>query len=229
MQAAESTQHIFLECHITTRLWEWLEKGIEQNLDCSSCLQLILGSLGIGSKLVQNILNSVIIHTIWAIWIERNQRRFHNKQQAMSTTFNIILAEVKTSYSLSLIKGDSAIQDYRVAKLFNIPFKVKRSTPSQEVVWRPPSAGFVKINCDGSSIGSHPCGSLGIVLRDSSADFLGAIASNIGHASSVEAEFSASMLDLEKAKEMHLSHICLETDSLKVVVAFNKGLGFLGR
>lgn len=83
----------------------------------------------------------------------------------------------------------------------------------------------MKFNCDGSSIGSHPCGSLGIVLRDSHSNFLGAISSNIGHASSLEAEFSACMLAMEKAKEMHLMHICLETDSLKVVIAFNKGLG----
>jgi hypothetical protein len=80
----------------------------------------------------------------------------------------------------------------------------------------------VKINCDGSSIGVSPCGAIGIVFRDSRAKFLGAIASNIGHASAIKAEFSACMMAIEKAMELRLSHICIETDSIQVANAFNK-------
>jgi ribonuclease HI len=71
----------------------------------------------------------------------------------------------------------------------------------------------------------QPCGAVGIVLRDSMATFLGAIASNIGHASAIEAEFSAWMLAIEKARDMLLTHICLETDSIRVVKAFNNNIG----
>jgi hypothetical protein len=136
-------------------------------LDFTSCSQLLLCRVGVGSKMVQHILTSVIIHTIWAIWIERNQRYFHNKQQAMSSLFNHILAEVKLSYNYCLVKGESAMLDYKIAKLFNILFKVKRITHVKDVVWSPPSDGIVKFNCDGSSIGGQPCGSIVIVIRDS--------------------------------------------------------------
>lgn len=94
--------------------------------------------------------------------------------------------------------------DYKVAKLFNIPFKIQRFSPTREVVWCPPSSGRVKFNCDGSSVGGQPCGSIGIVIRDESYQFLGAISSNIGHATPLEAEFCVGMLAIEKAQEMHL-------------------------
>lgn len=143
----------------------------------------------------------------------------------MTTQFNTILSEVNQSYNLSLVKGSPAMLDYNVAKLFNIPFKVKRITPINGTSWKPRSVGVFKLNCDGSSIGSQPCGSIGIVIRDSDSNFLGAICSNIGHATPLEAEFSACMLAIERAQHMGLTNICLETDSLQVVNAFRTKMG----
>ena len=90
------------------------------------------------------------------------------------------------------------------------------------MTWTPPSAGVVKINCDGSSFGHNPCGAIGFVIRDSSCNFLGALARNIGQASSLEAEFCAFMLAIEKAKEMSIPCLWMETNSVIVVNAFYK-------
>jgi ribonuclease HI len=143
----------------------------------------------------------------------------------MSTLFNNVLVEVKLSFSLNLVKGDSAMQDYNITKLFNIPLKIKRITPAQDIAWIPPVGDIVKINCDGSSIGGQPCGDIGVVFRDSASHFLGALSSNIGHATSLDAEFCAGMVALEKAQSMHLMNIFLETDSIKVFTAFKKDHG----
>jgi len=89
-----------------------------------------------------------------------------------------------------------------------------------EVSWTPPSCGTIKFNCDGSSVGSKPCGAIGIVIRDSNFAFLGAISSNIGIASPIEAEFCAVMLAVETAMNLSMRNICLETDSITVVSAF---------
>jgi len=70
----------------------------------------------------------------------------------------------------------------------------------------------------------QPCGAVGIVIRNS-ATFIGAVSSNIGYASALEAEFSACMMAIEKAKDMQLHAIILETDSIRVVNAFNKNIG----
>lgn len=106
------------------------------------------------------------------------------------------------------------MQDYKISQLFHIPLKSKRVSPFTEIAWKPTSGGTIKFNCDESSIGAHPCGAIGIVIRDSNSVFLGAISSNIGYASPID-----------KAMAMSLSNICLKTDSIIVVNAFNKDVG----
>ena len=72
MNHSETSQHIFFTCPVTFQLWKWLCKGAYLSLDCSNCLTLLLGRIGVGSKMVQQTMNFAIIHTIWVIWIERN-------------------------------------------------------------------------------------------------------------------------------------------------------------
>ena len=177
------------------------------------------------SKFVQQILNTAIIHTIWIIWIERNQRNFHNKNQSMSTLFNHVLAEFKLNFNLCMVNCDSSMHDYHIARLFNIPFRSKRLSSARSIACKPPARDTVKFNCDGSVIGSHPCGAVGFVIINSHFDFLGAMVSNIGHASSLEAKFYDCLLAMEKAQHMNLTNICLEIDSLSVVSAFHKDVG----
>lgn len=69
----------------------------------------LMGSNGLGSKLVKQVTNDAIIHTIWSIWIDRNNRYFTDKQCSMSTLFNGILAEVHLSFELAIVKRSSAI------------------------------------------------------------------------------------------------------------------------
>lgn len=56
----------------------------------------------------------------------------------MSSIFNSMLAEVKLSFRLSLVHGASAMQDHKIAQLFNIPLKIKRISQVQDIVWCPP-------------------------------------------------------------------------------------------
>ena len=188
-------------------------------------VSLLLGGAGTGSKMVQQVLNSAVLHTIWCIWIERNHRYFSNVQMSMTSLFNVILAEVHLSFTLAISKGASDMLDYKVFRLVNLPLKTKRISIAKTVTWCPPSAGIVKIKCDGSSFGQNPCGAVGYVIRDSFCNFLGAMASNIGQASSLDAEFCAFMLATEKAKDMSFPRLWMETDSVAVVTAFYKDSG----
>lgn len=191
----------------------------------SSILSLVMSTSRISSRMVKQLVTSAIVHTIWSLWLERNQRYFSNKQQSMSSLFNSILAEVKLSYNLVISKGASSMQDFKVSRLFGIPVKTRHFTTIQEVSWTPPPAGCIKFNYDGSSFGSPPCGAVGVVIRDSFSKFLGAFAQNVGHATPLDAEFSACMFAMEKASALHLSDIWIETDSLGVVKAFKSQEG----
>lgn len=224
MNQVESSHHIIFDCEVTATLWEWLSKGVDLSLDLSSCQSLIMGVIGHGITMVQHVINSAIVHIILAIWIEINQKRFHNMHKSMTTLFNCILAEVKLSYTLVLAQGNSDMKDYKISRLFNILLRTKRIYVCKDIHWCPRTGGVIKFNCDGSSIGVQSNGAIGIVIR-SSTSFLGAIASNIGYATTLEAEFSACMRAIEKAKDMNLTDICLETDSIRVVNAYKKQIG----
>jgi len=67
MNHSETSHHIFFTCPITFQLWDWLKKGTDMGLDCSNCISLLIGRNGVGSKMVQQTVNSTIIHIIWAI------------------------------------------------------------------------------------------------------------------------------------------------------------------
>jgi len=174
---------------------------------------------------VNQLLTSAIVHTIWGIWIERNNIYFSNKLRSMCSIFNTLLAEAKLSFDLKLMHSFSAMQDFKIANLFRLPLKSKRLTPIQEVAWSPPPSGCIIINCVCSSFGNPACGSIGVIFRNSSSTFLGASAQNIGHASPLEAEFSACMFAIEKASDMHLFNICIETDSIIMANAFKSQEG----
>jgi len=121
---------------------------------------------------------------------------------------------------LVLAHGSTAMHDLRVSQLFGIPVKIKSIQPPQYSRRLPPDVGWVKVNCDGSYFGTNPNGSIGFVLRDSQANFVGAMVQNIGYTTPIEAEFCACMMAMEKAKELQLTHLWIETDSLIVVKAF---------
>jgi hypothetical protein len=77
-QSEETSLHIFLRCAITGQLWLWLMKGTDYILDLSSIQSL-------------HLINSAIVHIIWSIWIERNNRCFSNKHCSISFLFHTIL------------------------------------------------------------------------------------------------------------------------------------------
>lgn len=109
---AETSNHIFLHCPITTQIWDWLSKGTDHVLDLASGQQLLLSGTAWGNKLVQNIMSSAILHGIWCIWLERNNRYFNNQQSHMGSLINCIIAEVKQSFDLVLFNTDDAMSDF---------------------------------------------------------------------------------------------------------------------
>lgn len=169
---------------------------------------------------MHQIMHSAIIHTIWCIWLERNNMYFNGKCSYISHLINIIISEVKLSFTLVLTTGPAAMSDLKISLLFGIPMKLKRVTPAREICWTPSEEGCIKINCDGSTFENPSNGSIGFVIRNYKAEFMGAMTQNIGYASPLEAEFGACMLAMEKARELLFTNLWIETDSTVVVKAF---------
>jgi ribonuclease HI len=196
-------------------------KGTNRQLDLSNCCNLILGTSGIGSKLAQQLMTSAIVHVLWIIWIERNKRYFHGIHANIGTLINRVMSEVHLSFDLVLARGTSYMTDFCIAQLFHVPLRPPRTGVTTDIFWIHPKMGCIKINVDGSSYGSPSIGTIGAVLNIWQAGFLGCFVQNIGHATPLEAEFSALMFAIEKAVEQNLSVVWLDSDSLMVVNAFN--------
>lgn len=196
-------------------------KGTNRQLDLSNCCNLILGTSSIGSKLAQQLMTSAIVHVLWIIWIERNKRYFHGIHANIGTLINRVMSEVHLSFDLVLARGTSYMTDFCIAQLFHVPLRPSRTVVTTDIFWIHPKMGCIKINVDGSSYGSPSIGTIGAVLKIWEAGFLGCFVQNIGHATPLEAEFSALMFAIEKAVEQNLSVVWLDRDSLMVVNAFN--------
>lgn len=87
--------------------------------------------------------------------------------------------------------------------------------------------GCIKINVDDSSYGSPSIGTIGAVFRDWQAGFLGCFVQNIGHATPLEAEFSALMFAIEKAVEQNLTVVWLESEQLATQLGYKCSHAFL--
>lgn len=87
------------------------------------------------------------------------------------------------------------------------------------VYWYLPAAGWLKINTDGSALGSGVITGGG-VFRDSWGSVLGCFRQSFGVGSSFEAELLASMLALDWAYYAGWRRIWLEVDSTQVVYQF---------
>ena len=218
---AESSSHIF--CFETVGL---AQLRLRYASDLSSWLSLMTSSQGSGNSLIQHILNAAILQGVWLLWIERNTRLFQGTTTSIDSVIHHLIAEVKMSYKLMMVKSSNAIAEFRIMQLFGLSPKPPVVAISREpsISWILPAQDIIKINVDGSSFGNPSCGAIGGVFRDWQAKFLGRFAQNIGHASCLEAEFCATMYSLEKSLELKWRNIWNECDSEIVVKAFSSSI-----
>jgi len=122
----------------------------------------------------------------------------------------------------SFQKGSGLLlSDFFVLQHFEVTCRPRLSDRITEVRWKLPDWGWIKVNTDGSSIGSSNIAAIGLIFRDHNAGFIGALAENIGYFNALFAEFFAVMFAIEKAHEMHWSKLWIENDSWVAVSAFN--------
>jgi hypothetical protein len=93
----------FFQCLETKKVWNWLSIGIDQPIDSSGWLNLITGCVGRWSKLSQEVIISTILHILWGILIERNNRCFQAVETTLASIIYKIIVEVHISYSYNRI------------------------------------------------------------------------------------------------------------------------------
>jgi hypothetical protein len=105
-QVTESSNHLFVHCRFTVRIWELLKQwlgliGVNPSHWAGLSTNEWWSQLASGSSPQRKALASLLLLTVWEIWNERNARVFKNKS---SPTF-VILEKIKCEARLWVYAG----------------------------------------------------------------------------------------------------------------------------
>ncbi|KAG9460047.1 hypothetical protein H6P81_004555 [Aristolochia fimbriata] len=156
---------------------------------------------------------------IWQLWLERNSRVFNNQCSSLGGVIEKVIHNTLlwAGASQKLPPLPSSVIRKHWKKI--IYFSTHKKPQLEE--WKPPPAGHVKLNFDGSSFGNPGQAGIGGVVRDSGGHCIFVYSGPAGCCSSNEAEAQA-MLTGEKLLREHVTEpVYVEGDS-KLVIRWAK-------
>jgi len=146
--------------------------------------------------------------------------RFSKHTTSLHSTKVHIQAAI--SFSSNISAGKCIASDEYILDVFSVSPHNHRVSDLLMVYWKAPSAPWIKVNTNGSLIGSHSaCGGL---FRDHRGSLLGAFACNIGLSSIFYAEVYAFLLAMEYAAQNGWRNVWFESDSTSALSVFKNRL-----
>ena len=191
-----TSAHLFLHCSIATTIWLWLGGMLHITFNLASFETLLSSIPPKYSSQMRDIYLAALVHTLHDIWLTRNSLRFTNTTAAVDhSTKARIHAAICFSGNISTSKCIAS--DANILDAFSVSSHNRRVRDILMVSWKAPTAPWIKVNTDGSLIGTHAaCGGL---FHDHLGSLLGAFSCNIGHYTVFYAEVYAFLLALEYA------------------------------
>ncbi|CAJ2641500.1 unnamed protein product [Trifolium pratense] len=218
--SAETTHHLFIDCAFANHLWNWIGTILNKQRIFSTLVDPLKLCSSQYSPLCNLVILSAVVNIFNVIWFCRNQCRFNDKSMNIRSAINLIITGVSLSGNSSKLNAKSSIEEFLILKAFSVQFNNTPPPLIKEVLWQPPIFNWVKCNSDGASLGNPGPSSCGGLFRNSSAEFLGAFAYNLGISNSLSAELNGAMYAVELAHHFGWKNLWLETDSMLVVNAF---------
>jgi len=213
----ETSTHLFLLCPFATTIWLWLGGLLNITFNLASFETLLSSIPRNCSSQMRDIYVAALTHTLHDIWLTRNALRFTTTTTAavFSTKAHIHAA---ISFSGNISTGNCIASDANILDAFSVSSHNRRVRDILMVSWKAPTAPWIKVNTDGSLIGTHAaCGRL---FLDHLGSLLGAFSCNIGHYMVFYAEVYAFLLALEYADQHGWRNIWLESDSTSALMVF---------
>nr|XP_023915006.1 uncharacterized protein LOC112026546 [Quercus suber] len=200
-KAIETTAHALLHCDHAKLTWaHWhngfavLSAGTQEPVD-------------IALDIIKNDSSSALelfIAVAWSIWWNRNQALHEGSGAPPSQIWDMairILGEYKEACSFS-----------------NLPLV------SSLINWRPPPAGFTKINVDGAASDDGRPSSTGVIIRDSQGSSIAASCRVLSSPFPADISEALALQDgVMLALELGLSKVIFESDALSIIQAINEG------
>ncbi|XP_062014154.1 uncharacterized protein LOC133730612 [Rosa rugosa] len=208
----ETIEHLCRLCPFVKGVLEAVP-GIEHIAYSSSArqLQFMEWFWSCASNLPPNLWTT-FVYNLWGIWTDRNNRVWDKKNMDVNQVVLLLSARLQ-EYQRHHGKGQGG--------------------GSRRVVpWKPPSAGWVKIN--GAFYKETCTGGIGVIIRDDMGRCLGGYYASVSHVSSSEqVEALAGREAVSLAIQRGLSPVIFETDSLTLFHATKQRViphtSFIGR
>ena len=187
----EDSGHLFFKCKWAKECWRRM--NLEQvRLDLEKC-QSGKDTIRKIWAMQQNLQQQVFV-LLWRWWSARNKVNSGGKKD--------IIPEVCSAIS------------YYLHEFEQLSKSEKKSIHRPCAQWKPPPSGYYKLNVDASFFAESKKGGWGFVARDNDGVFLEAGAGNISRAAdALQAEAMAALRGLEKAAELGMTRIVLETNA----------------
>jgi len=125
--------------------------------------------------------------------------RFNDKVINIKSALNLIIAGTSMSGNLTSLTASSSMSDFSILKHFDFTIKPPKPQIIKEVIWNPPIFNWIKCNTDRASLGNPGQAACGGLFRNSSSNFIGGFAVNLGVSSALCSELIGAMLAIEIA------------------------------
>ncbi|XVF03450.1 hypothetical protein REPUB_Repub04eG0262600 [Reevesia pubescens] len=194
----ETINHLFRNCREAIKVWRTIRLPdcamSSFHLDFPNWLRTNCKD-DTASHMFKVPWNVIFMFTLWALWIQRNNKVFRGERQPPS----MICEKIR----------NMAVEFFACA----MNSKMGAAMKTIHISWEPPPEGGMKINTDGSSIGNPGPAGAGGLIRDYNGNFLIGFSRKLGITTSMGAELWAIRDALKIAFNHGFSNIWLETDS----------------
>lgn len=151
--AAESTEHLFLQCPFAASIWNWLSGVINQVLDLSSVHSLLSVCNRNWCSQLKDVILAAVTNVCWIIWHCRNKLRFEGKTIPTKAAINLVVANVNLTSRITSGTMHSFVSSLMILKQFNINVHLNKAPSIVQVNWYPPFRNWIKCNTDGAAKG----------------------------------------------------------------------------
>ncbi|KAL8463004.1 hypothetical protein ACS0TY_033856 [Phlomoides rotata] len=131
------------------------------------------------------------ISTLWSIWHARNKAVFDDIQPSIQCCMAVIVASIKETDQVALGHFSGSVRELLILGrlgLFGCPAP---PTSSMVIRWRPPQAGWYKVNVDGSAPVSPGPLFVGAIFRNLRGFFVAGFSKSVGWCFPLEAELAS--------------------------------------
>ena len=141
------------------------------------------------------------------------------KPLILGQQLTLVISTTSMSGNNTSLTASSSMSNFVILKSFDVIIKPPKPQTIKEVVWNPPILNWTKCNTDGASLGNPGQASCGL-YRNSSSDFIGGFAINLGVTTALCSKLIVAMVAIEIAYKKRWFSQWLETDSMLVSSAF---------